>query len=264
MAHRTLVEGTAYEITGGRIITGGTAYQIAAGRTLVEGTGYGVSFGAALSSLPVGSSVYTYVNGVKREFRIVHQGRPSGLYDASCDGTWLLMKGLFTSRMWDSTNNSYGASDIHAYLNDTFLNMLDAGVRAQIRTARLPYVAGAGGNTVSSGSSGLSARIFLLSGYELGWTTSGVPFFPVDGACLQYFEGMGEADSGRVAALSGKVTGWWTRTPYGTSDEKTLCWCVSDTGGRTSGWTCAETRGIRPALIIDGGAKVDQDNMIMV
>lgn len=44
MAHKTLIGGTAYEITGGNDLIGGTAYSKAKGRTLVGGTGYDINF----------------------------------------------------------------------------------------------------------------------------------------------------------------------------------------------------------------------------
>ena len=44
MAHKTLVGGTAYEISGGKTLVGGTAYNISNGRTLVGGTAYTISF----------------------------------------------------------------------------------------------------------------------------------------------------------------------------------------------------------------------------
>lgn len=50
------------------------------------------------SSLAVGSSVYCNVNGTKTEFIIVHQSKPSSLYDDSCNGTWLLMKDIYEDR----------------------------------------------------------------------------------------------------------------------------------------------------------------------
>ena len=49
----------------------------------------------AISTLAVGSSVYLNVGGVRKEFLVVHQGKPSSLYDSSCNGTWLLMKDIY-------------------------------------------------------------------------------------------------------------------------------------------------------------------------
>ena len=47
MAHKTLIGGTAYDITGGRTLIGGTAYSITKGRTLIGGTGYDIKFTAS-------------------------------------------------------------------------------------------------------------------------------------------------------------------------------------------------------------------------
>lgn len=44
MAHKTLVNGTAYEISGGKTLVNGTAYSIDKGKTLVGGTAYEVGF----------------------------------------------------------------------------------------------------------------------------------------------------------------------------------------------------------------------------
>lgn len=44
MAHKTLVDGTAYEISGGKTLVDGTAYSIKNGKTLVDGTAYEVCF----------------------------------------------------------------------------------------------------------------------------------------------------------------------------------------------------------------------------
>lgn len=43
--HKTLINGTEYDVTGGKALIGGTSYTISKGRTLVGGTGYDISFG---------------------------------------------------------------------------------------------------------------------------------------------------------------------------------------------------------------------------
>ena len=80
----------------------------------------------ALSNKTIGSIVKLKVNGTLRDFIVVHQGKPSAIYDASCDGTWLLMKDCYEARQWHSSNvNDYASSTIHSYLNSTFLNLID-------------------------------------------------------------------------------------------------------------------------------------------
>lgn len=43
--HKTLINGTEYDVNGGKALIGGTSYGISKGRTLVGGTGYDISFG---------------------------------------------------------------------------------------------------------------------------------------------------------------------------------------------------------------------------
>lgn len=66
MAHKTMVGGTVYDITGGRSISGSTVYEIDKGRTLIGGTAYDISF-ADLSVLyelatPLVGSGSTYID----------------------------------------------------------------------------------------------------------------------------------------------------------------------------------------------------------
>ena len=44
MAHRTLISGTGYDISGGQKLIGGTGYAKKKGRVLVNGTGYDIPF----------------------------------------------------------------------------------------------------------------------------------------------------------------------------------------------------------------------------
>lgn len=51
MAHKTLIGGTAYEISGGKTVIDGTAYSIDKGKTLVGGTAYEVGFAPAMATV---------------------------------------------------------------------------------------------------------------------------------------------------------------------------------------------------------------------
>ena len=46
MSHKTLVNGTLYDVTGGKCLIGGTGYSIKKGRTLIDGTGYDIALGS--------------------------------------------------------------------------------------------------------------------------------------------------------------------------------------------------------------------------
>ena len=220
----------------------------------------------ALGTKAVGSTVKLDVNGTAREFLIVHQGKPSSIYDNSCDGTWLLMKDCYESRQWHSSNNNdYENSTIDSYLNSTFLNLFDANIRNAIKQVKIPYRKGAGySTTVTSGASGLSVKIFLLSGYEVGWTTSDSSYFPADGAKLDYFlSGNGSsAQSKRVANLNGSATGWWLRSPYcGSGNGSAYAFRVRS-DGVWDGNYCSGSYGVRPALILPSSLLVSDDGSI--
>ena len=46
MAHKVMVGGTAYNVSGGKSLVSGTSYNIKGGKTLVGGTGYSINFGS--------------------------------------------------------------------------------------------------------------------------------------------------------------------------------------------------------------------------
>lgn len=257
--HKTLVNGTAYEVKGGKCMVDGTVYNILKGRTLIGGTGYDITFperGTKLSALGVGKSVFANVGGVRKEFLVVHQGKPSNLYDASCDGTWLLMKDIYERKTYNSSNaNAYETSEVDTYLNNTVLGLFDADIQKLIKQVKIPHVKS---GVTQSGANGLSCKVFLLSGYEVGFTTSDSYYFPVDGAKLSYFEaGTGaSALNKRIAYLNGSAAIWWLRSPY-TYDVHHV-WTVT-TDGNSTIYNAFDYLGIRPCIILPSDALVDDE-----
>ena len=214
-----------------------------------------------LSSKAIGSTIKLKVNGSAKDFIVVHQGKPSSVYDDSCNGTWLLMKDIYESRQWHSSNtNDYANSTIHSYLNSTFLAMFDSNIQKAIKQVKLPYRKGSGASTtVTSGSNGLSAKIFLLSATETSFSFSYMP--SGEGAELAYFKGCADnsSDSKRVAYLNGSATVWWLRSPY--CDNFGLALFVNSNGG-WYGSSCSDSCGIRPALILPSTLLVSDDGTV--
>lgn len=215
-----------------------------------------------LSSKAIGSTIKLKVNGSAKDFIVVHQGKPSSVYDDSCNGTWLLMKDIYENRQWHSSNtNDYANSTIHSYLNSTFLNLFESNIKKAIKQVKLPYRKGSGtSTTVTSGSNGLSAKIFLLSATETSFNFSS--YMPSgEGAELAYFKGCADnsADSKRVAYLNGSAAGWWLRSPL--CDGFVYALCVSSNGD----WgfsSCSGSYGIRPALILPSTLLVSDDGTV--
>ena len=220
--------------------------------------------GSPLGNLAVGTVVKAPINGNTTEFIVVHQGRPSSMYDSSCNGTWLLLKNIYTERTWDSSNNDYKNSDIHSYLNGTFLNLFDDSIKNTIKQVKIPYQNGTGsGGSVASGANGLSCKIFLLSGYEVGFSTSDNSYFPRDGAKLSYFSsGTGNAANNKcIANYNGSATIWWLRSPI-TNDTDSVWYVNSD--GDCNYWYYFNTFGVRPALVLPSDILVDDELNILI
>ena len=214
-----------------------------------------------LSTKAVGSTIKLNVNGKAKEFIVVHQGKPSSLYDDSCNGTWLLMKDVYETRQWHSSDsNSYKASTIHSYLNSTFLNLFDSNIKDAIKQVKIPYVNGTGNSAVASGANGLSAKIFLLSGYEVGWTTSDSSYFPVDGAKLDYFAASSGGNSKRIAYLNGSATSWWLRSPH--TSIAGHVWYVRTSGSCDYANGAPNSLGVRPALVLPSTLLVSDDGTV--
>lgn len=214
-----------------------------------------------LSSKAIGSTIKLKVNGSARNFIVVHQGKPSSVYDDSCNGTWLLMQDIYENRAWHSSNtNDYANSTIHSYLNSTFLNLFESNIKNAIKQVKLPYRKGSGtSTTVTSGSNGLSAKIFLLSATETSFNFSTMP--SGEGAELAYFKGCADnsSDSKRVAKLNGSAASWWLRSPYCVYSYYAL-YVVSS--GDWYNYNCSGSSGIRPALILPSTLLVSDDGTV--
>lgn len=214
-----------------------------------------------LSSKAIGSTIKLKVNGSARNFIVVHQGKPSSVYDDSCNGTWLLMQDIYENRAWHSSNtNDYANSTIHSYLNSTFLNLFESNIKNAIKQVKLPYRKGSGtSTTVTSGSNGLSAKIFLLSATETSFDFSYMP--SGEGAELAYFKGCADnsSDSKRVAYLNGSAAYWWLRSP---SCGYSYFALFVNSNGDWNGNHCSSSRGIRPALILPSSLLVSDDGTV--
>ena len=201
-----------------------------------------------LSTKAVGSIVKIKVNGAAKDFIIVHQGLPSSAYDASCNGVWVVMKDIYTTSTFGN-NNSYKDSSIHSYLNSTFYNLIDSQIRAVIKQVKIPYT----NSGVQSGANGLSTKVFLLSGTEVGF--SGVSYMNTEGAKLSYFD----SASKRVAYNGSSAAIWWLRSPYTIGNS--YVWGVDTDGSNYNCWYVS-SYGVRPAFVLPSSLVVSDDGTV--
>lgn len=210
-----------------------------------------ISTGTSAGDIDVGKTVKINENGQAVEHIVVHQGLPSDIYDASCEGTWCLRKDIAEKLVWDSGNsNVLETSDIQAYLNGDWMNRYDPDVAEAIKQVKIPYRQNGGsGGTDRNGANGLSCKIFLLSGREVGFTNNESSYSSNDGSKLDYFisGNTSSAQQRRVANLNGSANYWWLRS-LGTGGTSSV-WFVASNGGFNY-WRASNSCGVRPCIIL--------------
>lgn len=255
MSGYILTGGSRKEVKSLHTIAGGAARIVDKAYTLTGGNArLWYQRGTPLGKLAVGSTVKIAVDGKDYDWLVVHQGLPGSMYDASCNGTWLLMEDIYTNMQFDSSkNNLFVSSPILQYLNTTFHDAIDANVRKLIKVATIPYMAQNNSTTASSG--GLRAWVFLLSMTEVGFVGGAAIKMPIEGAKLRYFNG-----HGREAYFNGTAAEWWSRTPFGIYNSDV--WCIDKNGDNISE-LCISSFGVRPCMILPQDALVDDTGHII-
>lgn len=202
-----------------------------------------------LANVSVGDEVNLPYNGVMVPHIVVQIGNPNAeIYDASCDGVWLLRKNIVENGQWNSSNvNTLNGSTIMATMQGYVANY-DSTVQSSIQTVKIPYCVGNSSTTVNTLTDGLQCQVFPLGAYELGVTTNDYAYYPVDGSVLSYFQSISpNADPKRISQLNGIATAWWTRAPYTSNNNE--CFKVG-VSGNLSGSAPNQQSGIRPCFIM--------------
>ena len=211
---KTLAEAVrAPGIWGGNL---GLALQKLTGAVTFVGqtTGRYQAVNVDLSNASVGDEILLPCGGAFVTHIVVHIGNPdASLYDASCDGVWLMRKDMGAGR-GTFGNLTFPGSAIYDAMDD-LVPLYDSTVQSAIKTVKIPYKGSPtdpdGDNwaaEIHSGADGCSCRIFPLSPVEIGYTTADVTHIAIDGAKLDYF------DTGDSEAAKSKRAGtqeWWTR-----------------------------------------------------
>ncbi len=123
-----------------------------------------------LGSKNVGDIVKLRENGTLIDFIILHKGLPSGEYDTSCNGVWIMRTAPATKMAMNpfGSSSDYENSNARAWLENTYYNLFDAVTKGIIKQVKIPYKKGGGAESgdVKRGASGLLSRCFLLSASE--------------------------------------------------------------------------------------------------
>ena len=192
-----------------------------------------------LSEIPEGSIIQILEGDTAVDFYVAKHNYESGLNGTG--RTLVVRKGLHSNRVWRLANvNAYAVSDIDAWLNSDYKNLLSERVRAAIGTTKFYYTPGNGDKTVTT----LGHSVFLLSATELGQTTT-------------YANTEGTALSSTVLNLL-KIDGMvqWTRSPY-TGNTSSVFFLDSNT---LLSNPCTSAYGAHPAFTLPSDLTLYRDN----
>ena len=257
MAHKTLVNGTAYEIKGGRTLVNGTGYAIKGGRTLVGGTGYDISFVNYLPNFAdndwsaiiqacqtrkvpdtwtVGSQKNMVIGGQTYAIDIIGKN-----HDDYSDGSG---KAPLTFQLHDCYNTSYS-------MNNSYSNMT-GWIDSVMRTTHLPNILSLMPEEVQNGiktvnkfsySGSMDGRTFNVTADKLFLLAVievfGTEYNSKSGEGTQY--DYYKAGNSVLKNQNGSVFIWSTRSQ---NDRDNMCFCGINTSGACGTLAAAIAKGV--------------------
>lgn len=133
MAHKTRVNGTVYDMKGGKCLVNGTSYDIKKGRTLIGGTGYDITFAPPMPMPIKGDLITMNLDGTDRQYRVLSVNgnvcKVLGMWD---DFTSKYNETSTTTTFGSTTAQKYEGSTLDTYLNTTWYNKLSSEAKNAI------------------------------------------------------------------------------------------------------------------------------------
>lgn len=229
MSHKTLVNGTAYEVHGGKCLVGGTSYDINKGRTLIGGTGYDITFGPSYdpvfanntweqiiaachsgsvpSAWAVGNSKPMNINGVDYQIDIIGKNHDTYASGGKAPLTFQLHDCYGETKNMNSSNTNDGGWTSCAMRSThlpAILSQMPTEVQNGIREVNKLTSAGNQSATINT----TADKLFLLSEIEI----FGSVRFSKSGEGTQY--DYYKAGNSKVKKYSGSAYNWWERSPF--------------------------------------------------
>ena len=240
MAHKTLISGTAYSVTGGRELIGGTGYGCKAGKTLIGGTAFTVPFskGIPLNTITPGAILMLNESGSPVPFYIAKHDYESGLNGAG--RTLVVRRDCYNSQQFNTyasgLGTKYANSSLDSLLNNTYFKLLDTAAQTMIGKTKFYYTISSADTAVTT----LQRAVFQLSFAELGRSAS---YANTEGSALPI------ASMLQIAYRNGEAVTQWTRTPV---NDRTAYICYLTKAGNSHTYSYDGYNGSRPAFTLPG------------
>ena len=241
MAHKTLISGTAYSVTGGRELIGGTDYSIKKGRTLIGGTVYDITFAPPYDSVfanntweqiikachnnavpdtwNVADQKPMTINGVDYQIDIIGKNHDTYAAGGKAPLTFQLHDCYADKKAMNSSKTNSGGwknSAMRTTHLPAILALMPTEVQNGIREVSKKASVGGASSTIET----VSDKLFLLSEVEIFGSTS----YSAAGEGTQY--DYYKAGNSKVKNRNGSAALWWERSPDA-SESAFFCMVVS-------------------------------------
>ena len=245
-AHKTLVNGTAYTVKGGKCLVNGTVYSVKKGRTLIGGTGYDITFAPSYDPVfanntweqiiaachnnevpdtwKVADQKPMTINGVDYQIDIIGKNHDTYASGGKAPLTFQLHDCYGETKNMNSSNTNSGGWTSCAMRSThlpAILALMPTEVQNGIREVNKLTSAGSQSATINT----TADKLFLLSEVEIFGSTTGSA--AGEGTQYDYYK----AGNSKVKKRNGSAEYWWERSPE-TSD--TTYFCMVYKNGRES------------------------------
>lgn len=256
MSHKTLVNGTAYEVKGGKCLVNGTSYDIKKGRTLIGGTGYDITFAPSYdpvfanntweqiieachnNSVPdtwkVADQKPMTINGASYQVDIIGKNHDTYASGGKAPLTFQLHDCYGTKYQMNSSSTNSGGWTSCAMRSThlpAILALMPTEVQNGIREVNKMTSAGSQSATINT----TADKLFLLSEIEIFGSTT----YSKSGEGSQY--AYYSAGNSKVKNLSGSANSWWERSPTGSYSRY---FCNVKSSGYADNYTAASSLGV--------------------
>ncbi len=237
MSHKTLVNGTSYDVKGGKCLVNGTSYDIKKGRTLIGGTGYDITFAPPYDPVfanntweqiieachnnevpdtwKVADQKPMTINGVDYQIDIIGKNHDTYTAGGKAPLTFQLHDCYGEQKSMHSNSiNRVGWTSCAMRITHlpAILALMPSEVQAGIKEVNKLTSAGNQSSTINT----TADKLFLLSEIEIFGSTT----YSKSGEGSQY--AYYSAGNSKVKNFSGSASGWWERSPRG-SDSTGFC-----------------------------------------
>ena len=232
MTHKARINGTIYDVQGGKCRVNGTAYDIKKGRTLIGGAGYDITFAPPYDpifanntweqiiaachnnevpdSWDVANHKPMTINGVDYRIDIIGKNHDTYANGGKAPLTFQLHDCYADTKQMNSSNTNSGGWTSCAMRSThlpAILALMPTEVQNGIREVNKLTSAGNQSSTINT----TADKLFLLSEIEIfgsvRYSKSG------EGTQYDYYK----AGNSKVKKFNGGANDWWERSPYGSN-----------------------------------------------